>query len=127
MVRSLHDVCDEFQRSHMRGRPQIPISGDQLVYLLELHFTTEEIAFLLGVSPRTIRRRIIQFGLEDEVNFTNIHYKKVLAISLYTAPNPSLPFSDIIMASLKHFISSPNLTGRRSFRSQVLAVANIAF
>ena len=45
MVRSLHDFCDEFQRSHMRGRPQIPISEDQLVYLLEFTLQLKKLHF----------------------------------------------------------------------------------
>ena len=109
MVRSLHDLCDEFQRSHMRGRPQIPISEDELVYLLELHFTTQEIAFLLGVSPWTIRRRMIQFGLEDQVNFTNIEDTPLNAIVqqfVDTHPNSG-------QRSLIGFLRSTNLRVQR--------------
>ena len=81
------------------------MSEDQLVYLLELHFTTQEMAFLLGVSPRTIRRRIIQFGLEDEVNFMNIDDTSLNAIVqqfVDTHPNSG-------QRSLFGFLRSTNL------------------
>ena len=47
-----------------RGRPTINIPEEQLELLLEHHFQVSDIARLLNVSPRTIRRRIIQYGLE---------------------------------------------------------------
>lgn len=70
LVSAVRAFKDEFTRSHMRGRPQIPIHEEQLTSLLDLHFSNQEIAHLLNVSPHTIRWRIIQFGLQDQVNFT---------------------------------------------------------
>ena len=46
-----------------RGRPAIDIPEDQLVMLLEHHFTVTDIAHMLHVSPRTIRRRVLSMGL----------------------------------------------------------------
>lgn len=45
------------------GRPRFNIAQEQLEYLLELRFTCPEIARLLGVSLRTIRRRMEEFGI----------------------------------------------------------------
>ena len=71
VVRAVWELQDAFHRCHMRGRPQIEISEEQLISLLKLQFSNREIARLLGVSPRTIRRRIIQFGFQDQVSFTD--------------------------------------------------------
>ena len=72
VVRAIQELLDEFRRSRLRGRPQIPISEEQLMSLLELQFSNQEIARLLCVSPRTIRRRILLFGLQDDANFTTM-------------------------------------------------------
>ena len=51
VVRGINQLLDECRRQHIRGRPQIPISEEQLEALLELQFTNRDIANLLGVSP----------------------------------------------------------------------------
>ena len=43
------------------GRPRFDIAQDQIEYLLDLSFTCPDIARLLGVSLRTIRRRMGSF------------------------------------------------------------------
>ena len=48
------------------GRPRLEISRDQLQYLLDQQFTQVEVSRLLGCSPKTIHRRIVQFGLSCE-------------------------------------------------------------
>ena len=45
------------------GRPRFDIAQDQIEYLLDLSFTCPDIARLLGVSLRTIRRRMEEFGI----------------------------------------------------------------
>lgn len=63
---------DETQRqSRYRGRPKVEITEADLLNLLELQFTQVEIAKLYGCSPRTIRR-ILEYGLEDFVRFSDI-------------------------------------------------------
>lgn len=54
----------------VRGRPCIIISEEQLSLLLSFDFKLIDIASMLQVSTSTVRRRIIEFGLEDEVNFS---------------------------------------------------------
>ena len=70
MVKAIRNHMDESYRQHIKGRPQIPISEEQLVTLLELHFSNVEIAKMLQVSPRTIRRRILQYGLQEDAEFS---------------------------------------------------------
>lgn len=46
-----------------RGRPRFDITQDQLEYLLELNFTSSDIARILCVSLRTIRWRMEEYGI----------------------------------------------------------------
>lgn len=55
-----------------RGRPQLAISESALSYLLEQEFTQVEIAEILGCSTKTVHRRIIQFGMNQFVTFTEM-------------------------------------------------------
>ena len=65
-------LVDAERSRHLKGRPSIPIPRDQLAVLLEYHFKVTDIARMLKVSPRTIRRRIIQYGLEGEATHSDI-------------------------------------------------------
>ena len=51
VVRAVRHLVDDCHRQHIRGRPQIEITEEQLVSLLELHFSNHDIANLLQVSP----------------------------------------------------------------------------
>ena len=52
VVRDVQQLLDACRLKHIRGRPQIPISKDQLVALLELQFSNRDIANLLGDSSK---------------------------------------------------------------------------
>lgn len=52
------------------GRPKFVICEDQLRYFLNNCFTAMDIASMLGVSIRTIRRRMATIGL----NLSNYYY-----------------------------------------------------
>lgn len=68
---SLEDQkASEDRPRSVRGRPCIIISEEQLSLLLSFNFKLIDIASMLQVSTSTVRRRIIEFGLEDEVNFS---------------------------------------------------------
>lgn len=54
------------------GRPNYLISCDQLKFLLNLQFTVPEIGHLLGVSPRTIARRLASFNLSVRSRYNHI-------------------------------------------------------
>lgn len=47
----------------LSGNVRFDIAQDQIEYLLDLSFTCPDIARLLGVSLRTIRRRMEEFGI----------------------------------------------------------------
>ena len=46
-------VADERRRQHMKGRPQITITEEQLPVLLDTQFSIRDIARMLQVSPTT--------------------------------------------------------------------------
>ena len=46
-----------------RGRPKYNVPQDQLEYFLQKRFSVKEIAEMLGVSKRTVERRVNGFGL----------------------------------------------------------------
>ena len=46
-----------------RGRPKRQIAQGQLVKLLQSHFSVVDIATLFGCSPKTVYRRIHEFGI----------------------------------------------------------------
>ena len=72
IVRCLQSEMDQERLKHVKGRPQIYIPEDQLVLLLDHHFKLTDIAHMLMVSPRTVRRRVIQYGLENVATFSDI-------------------------------------------------------
>lgn len=65
----------------MRGRPLINIPEDQLSVLLEYNFSVTDIARMLQVSARTVRRRIIQYGLENGATLAPISDSQLDEIS----------------------------------------------
>ena len=55
-----------------RGRPRYLISRDQVEFLLERCFSVVDIASLLGVSVRTLERRLSEFGLRARSTYSDI-------------------------------------------------------
>lgn len=56
-------LCQQVYISGGRGRPKFVIPEELLEQLLDMHFTCQTIATLLGVSLRTVRRRMEEYGL----------------------------------------------------------------
>ena len=50
-------------RSGQCGRPAYDISEEQLLFLLERAFNIRDFSSILGVSVRTVERRMSSFGL----------------------------------------------------------------
>ena len=70
---SIQELKDACQRKHVRGRPQISIKEDQLEFLLELHFYPSDLArFFFSVSTRTIRSRIVHYGLDEMTSYSDL-------------------------------------------------------
>ncbi len=51
-----------------RGRPKMVITEDQLIQLLNSHFSVPDISRMLQCSRRTIYRRIQEFGLSNSLH-----------------------------------------------------------
>ena len=78
------------QSRSRRGRPQLHIDESQLSLLLSFQFSCVDIANMLQVSPRTIRRRVIQYDLEDSASFSGIsdsELNRVAAEFVHAHPN----------------------------------------
>ena len=56
-------MCSQTPCPNTRGRHRLDIQEEQLVHLLSLKFTCPAIATMLGVSLRTVRRRMTEYGL----------------------------------------------------------------
>ena len=55
-----------------RGRPKLNITCEQLEYLLSMNFTCSVIANMKGVSLRTVRRRMSDYGSSVKSLYSNI-------------------------------------------------------
>ena len=71
VMSNVQAAVDQSTVQHRRGRPAIDIPEEQLELLLEHHFTEADIARMMQVSPRTIRR-IIQYGFETFTTYSDI-------------------------------------------------------
>lgn len=69
-LKGIEDIRERNARSV--GRPRISISELELRQLLEMEFSQVEIGKLLGCSPRTIRRRILDYGLQYIQEFSQM-------------------------------------------------------
>ena len=54
------------------GRPKLTVPQEQLQFLIERRFNTTQIASLLGVSPRTIERRLREHNLNISTSYSNL-------------------------------------------------------
>ena len=90
------NISDEYHLRSMRGRPQVAIPEEHLSILLEHHFSIKAIADMFRVSPRTIRRRISQYGLDEQLLFSEV--------------------SDVQLDSItREFVATHPMSGQRSF------------
>ena len=86
-----NDACfqPDVARSGQRGRPSIILSPSQILFLRKKHFRWKDIATLLGISSRTLRRKVLVMGIDDS-NFSAIsddELKNVMRAIQETTPN----------------------------------------
>ena len=82
--------CQSRRTIVRRGHPQIQIDENQLSLLLSFRFSCVDIANMLKVSPKTIRRRIVQYSLEELASYSSISDTELHAITaefVHTHPN----------------------------------------
>ena len=68
-------VDDSYQATTLQstsGRPRFCVTYEQLQYFLGHGFTVPIIAKMLGVSVRTVRRRMTDFGLSSRARFSDV-------------------------------------------------------
>ncbi len=54
------------------GRPTFVIPREQLCHLIEARFTVPHIASMIGVSTRTVHRRMSEYGLSIRATYSNL-------------------------------------------------------
>ena len=67
-------VCfqTDLECSGLKGRPKFRITAEQLSHMTENGLKTVHIASMLGVSERTVRRRLSEFGIDSTGTFSDI-------------------------------------------------------
>ncbi len=63
-----------------RGRPRFNIPHEQLNFLVERRFTVRQIAATLGVSERTVERRLQYFGMSIRGTYANLSLEELDSI-----------------------------------------------
>ena len=87
MLRGVQHLYDTSRRRP--GRPPIDLPEEELRLLLQHRFRVVDIARLLNVSSRTVRRRIILYGLEEDAGYTCIPDEQLDEITAdYVHRNP---------------------------------------
>ena len=90
VVADVQREADRRKLSRRRGRPAIEISEDQLVMLIKHQFSLADIARMMNVSPRTIRRCVLQYGLESSTAYsvlTDAQLDEILSRFVHTHPH----------------------------------------
>ena len=103
MIQQLNCIEEQKERNlRSRGRPAIVITVSELRNLLELQFTQAEIGRLFCCSPRTVRRRMLQYGLEALTHLTD--------------------FSDRLLDDMvAHFVASFPTAGQKTVEGHLIS------
>ena len=70
--RRLSQLKGVLTKKAVSGRPRYELSEEQLEHLLHLGFDCSVIASILGISLRTVRRRMNEFGLSVRSSHSDI-------------------------------------------------------
>ena len=73
IVRAIQNSIDECHRNRLREPCVVVVSEEHLSLLLEHHFTETAIVKLFNVSLRTIRRKITEYGLDNQASYSDIN------------------------------------------------------
>ena len=65
-------LCSIDRTQGERGAPQYVIPSEMIESLLENHFNVPQISRLLGVSDKTVRRRMTEYGLSVTSTYSNL-------------------------------------------------------
>ena len=87
-LRQMRNMLESAEHHHMgyqapgtcierRGRPSFHIPRNQLAFLLEKQFTVPHIASILGVSIRTVRRRMSEYDLSVHALYAQLSNREL--------------------------------------------------
>lgn len=62
------------------GRPQFDVTAAQLEHLVGFGFRVPDISRLLGISERTVRRRLAEYGLSTRVTYSEISDEDLITL-----------------------------------------------
>ena len=107
VVGNMQKEADERKLSG-RGRPAIYIPEDQLPMLLEHHFSIADIAHMISVSARTVRRRVLQYDLESSTGYSDLFDSQLvrLQLNLYTTTHTVAELAIKVFCILLAFVCS---------------------
>lgn len=89
-------------RTASPGRPMLDIQEDVLIQLRSFGFTWTSIADMLLVSRWTIRRRVIQFGIQEITGYSNILDEELdIIVSSFTAQHGLLVGCSLVNGHLR--------------------------
>ena len=71
-LHSAYRAVAERQFTVRRGRPRYEVTREQLELFVERRFSVSEMASLLNISPRTVERRLNEFGHSLRTNYSDI-------------------------------------------------------
>ena len=110
IVATAQDAADKKKLARRRGRPALDIPEDQLSMLLEHQFSIADIARMMNVSARTVRRQILQYNLESYTEYSALTDSQLDEItSQFVHANP---FSGRV--SYQEFLRSTGLRVQQS-------------
>lgn len=66
------------ERRGRSGRPRFEISEDVLLELRSYGFTWKQVADMLLVSRWSIRRRVVEYGLQETTRFSALSDEQIL-------------------------------------------------
>ena len=84
------------------GRPRFSVSEEQLLCLRSAGFTWTDISKMLLVSRWTLRRRVIEYGIQDVTGYSSISDEELdLAVSSFMGGHGSLVGYSLVAGHLK--------------------------
>ena len=111
MVGHAYNIIDEMDKSDVEpvvealkirtghcGRPTFDVKAEQLLYLLEQGFKVFDISKIVGVSQRTVERRMSSFGLS--VSGLRLYYLKVVGANINKMYN--VCYFQVILMFFRH-------------------------
>ena len=96
----------------MAGRPKIELDRDSVAYLLAMNFKASDIANILEVSPKTLSRRLQEWGLSKYTSISDAELEAVVRDIKAKHPNDGEVMMQAHLLS-RGFMSSVHSYGKQ--------------